>query len=73
MAERVGFAPLLMLKTKNLRGSTFLTIRRLRSNARVKTRIEHAEESLIQPHNGIRFLLGSPLSLKNLAALIYRP
>ena len=43
MAERVGFAPLLGIETKNLRDFAFLTIRRIRSKAWVETRVEHAE------------------------------
>lgn len=43
LAERVRFGPLLLLKTKNLRNSSLLTIRSIRSKALVGTRIEHAK------------------------------
>jgi hypothetical protein len=43
LAERVGFEPVLVVENKDVQRFEFLTIRRIRSNASVETRIEHAE------------------------------
>ena len=39
----MGFEPLLVVENKELNGFLFLTIRQIRTKARVETRIEHAD------------------------------
>ena len=53
MAERVGFERCQVLKTSNLSGFSFLSIRQIRSKTLVETRIEHAARSLATSVSGI--------------------
>jgi hypothetical protein len=46
----VGFAPLPVAETKNLRALGFLTIHSIRTNTWVETRIEHATTCFRPPH-----------------------